>query len=475
MATAFEAGRKSDELRTRYLVTPLALGGAPRGQQEPRPAVAQQPKHRAQQQQKHPAKRPREEGNKARANKKQRISQAAVKHTGGPNSGNRYNRVKKNSPSQLHSSHNDKSICFAFQSPGGCKRGETCYHQHVCAHCFGPHSFENCPNFVESRAAYLKKRLSNIKLVQRSAKSGKGREGWPRQQFCHVPASATPPTLQFCHVLLLLSRCQNLRRRAVWAYPHCPQFCHVLSARVSEGGQCGLTHTARSFVTPVVVPESEKEGSVGLPTLPAVLSCVPPVSVSDPQKLQFSNSAKSHDSAAFSQVFARISSDSNPYELTVSELRTSGLTPQQKSTGFLARERAQVSAPSSDKNPSDSPAWKNRSLKVLSVFSGQELAPRVQEGAALISSAKTAQVKEVDISTWQLDKHRTWTTPAKELLHSVQQQSYDLVFVTLPTEGMSRALFANAQGPAPLRNKQYPYGFPWLSQHAKRGKRFSRG
>ena len=45
LATAFAAGRQSDELRTRYLVTPLALGGTPKRLQETRPAVAKQPKN----------------------------------------------------------------------------------------------------------------------------------------------------------------------------------------------------------------------------------------------------------------------------------------------------------------------------------------------------------------------------------------------------------------------------------------------
>ena len=331
LATAFAAGRKSDELCTRYLITPLALGGTPKGTQEPRSSVTQQPKNKTQPQPKHAGKRPPQQVvPNAKSTKRQK--QTSTKHAGGSEANNRYARVKKNAPSQLHMRNNDKSICFAFQTPKGCRRGETCYHQHVCAHCFGPHSFEECPNFSESRAAYLKQRLGSIRLARVSRKS--------------------------------VVKFQNQVVPAI----------HPVDDVLP-------TVSSASALGSVVNPVSEKEGIVGIPTRPAVLSCVPPVSVSDPQKLQFSSSAKSHDSAAFSQVFARISSDSSPDELTVSELRTSGLTPQQKSTGFLARERAQVSAPSSYKNPSASPAWKNRSLKVLSVFYGHELAPRVQAPA----------------------------------------------------------------------------------------------
>ena len=40
-----------------------------------------------------------------------------------------YARAKRNAPSQLHMRNSDKSICWAFQSFGGCSRGETCFHQ----------------------------------------------------------------------------------------------------------------------------------------------------------------------------------------------------------------------------------------------------------------------------------------------------------------------------------------------------------
>ena len=39
IAEAFSAARRSDELRTRYLIAPLALGGSQRPQQEPRSDV----------------------------------------------------------------------------------------------------------------------------------------------------------------------------------------------------------------------------------------------------------------------------------------------------------------------------------------------------------------------------------------------------------------------------------------------------
>ena len=191
------------------------------------------------------------------------------------------------------------------------------------------------PNFSESRAAYLKQRLDSIRLARVSRKS-----------VVKFQSQVVPTIHPVDDVLPTVS--------------------------------------SASALVSVENSASEKKGRVGFPTRPAVLSCVPPVSVSDPQKLQFSSSAKSHDSAAFSQVFARSSSDSSPDELTVAELRIGGPTPQQKSTGFLARHRvAECSKTYSNVNklPQDTPAWKGRTLKVLAEFSGQRRNSRATVGS----------------------------------------------------------------------------------------------
>ena len=108
-----------------------------------------------------------------------------------------------------------------------------------------------------------------------------------------------------------------------------------------------------------------------------------------------------------------------------------------------------------------------RRSKVLSLFADRSQAPLFRAGADLLSGT-TVHLEEIDISLWQLDKARKWTTPAKNLLFQVQQGNFDLVCVTLPVHGMSRALFANSSGPSPLRSRRYPYGFPWLTAQCKR-------
>ena len=95
--------------------------------------------------------------NSARDSKRQKVSQVSQ---GGST---RYGRVKKDNPSMLHSRHNGKSICFAFQNPSGCSAGESCIHQHICAHCFGPHSFDKCGSFHEARFDHLNNRLDTVR------------------------------------------------------------------------------------------------------------------------------------------------------------------------------------------------------------------------------------------------------------------------------------------------------------------------
>ena len=148
------------------------------------------------------------------------------------------------------------------------------------------------------------------------------------------------------------------------------------------------------------------------------------------------------------------SSDLSPDELTLSELRKiHGIFSSRLGSG---RHTEQRNATTRRQASYRSSSLEGSTLRILSVFSGQELSPRVEEGAALLAGNMSVKVKTVDVSSWLLDKHRAWTPAAKEVLHSIQQQNYDLVFVTLLAKGMSRALFANKQGPAPLRNKRYP-------------------
>ena len=129
------------------------------------------------------------------------------------------------------------------------------------------------------------------------------------------------------------------------------------------------------------VPGPCMESGVGIPTplQESATHASSPVCTEDltlPQQPQISVSPQNPVSVAFSPDFTRNSKKCSPDELTVSELRGSGLTPHKKSTGFLA---------SLSRDTSEIPVWAGRTLKVLSVFSGQEHAPKLHEGASASS------------------------------------------------------------------------------------------
>ena len=75
LAAAFAASRRSDELRTRYLITPLALGGTQRRQQDSRPTEDRQNKPRPQQPQHQP--QPKQKVTKRGGEKQRKREEAA--------------------------------------------------------------------------------------------------------------------------------------------------------------------------------------------------------------------------------------------------------------------------------------------------------------------------------------------------------------------------------------------------------------
>ena len=260
LATAFAAGRRSDELRTRYLVTPLVLRGTQKKQQDNRPAEERSQKQKVQQPRQQPSTQsgPKRKGAKQRAAKRQSKAGSTLTQ---PSS--RYNKARRLCPDAFHQIHNGKSICFAFQSPKGCWRGQSSKHQHICAHCFGAHPYEKCPINVESRAAYLKQRLHSVRFARRSHNSAissqkEGTVGVPTVPAVLLPTSASmqsqtsllvqdegvgvgipTPTITVSPSVLSPSFPLvegDVSKRTVSDFSFCPQW----------SGQCGNSHTARS-------------------------------------------------------------------------------------------------------------------------------------------------------------------------------------------------------------------------------------
>ena len=134
---------RHDDLRTHYLVRPLALGGR---RHEPE-AVSNnlQTKRQAQEPAQSEPPQKKEKGKGKEQGKKAKQNSAEKQRKKAKRNDSRFSRALKDNKDSLHSKHNGQTICYMFQSLEGCSRGQECHHQHICAHCFGSHSFDVCP------------------------------------------------------------------------------------------------------------------------------------------------------------------------------------------------------------------------------------------------------------------------------------------------------------------------------------------
>ena len=111
-------------------------------------------------------------------------------------------------------------------------------------------------------------------------------------------------------------------------------------------------------------------------------------------------------------------------------------------------------------------------LRVLYLFAGPDrqssLGHALCEEAALRAAATPGiriQVVLEEIDTLRGGRDHDALNPALQdsLDQKVSQGHYDLVIVTPPCNTFTRSVFANRRGPAPVRDWQWPRGFPWLT------------
>ena len=117
-------------------------------------------------------------------------------------------------------------------------------------------------------------------------------------------------------------------------------------------------------------------------------------------------------------------------------------------------------------------------FKVLYLFSGTSRTSSF--GNAL---RKVAERHELQIEITEVDILRdpqqdlSQTKVAAAWIEKIQAGHFDAVLVTPPCSTFTRARCANKRGPPPIRTKQHPFGFPWLSNHlrqqAELGNRFA--
>ena len=199
LAAAFAAGRQNDELRTRNLITPLALGGTQR-RQDSRPAEEQ-----------HHKQRPSTTTTTARAQERsEEERQQAKKREEAVGSNHEVVRRRialQQSPQDLprRVPADPQRQPHLLLDPKGCSRGQSCKHQHICVRCFGARPFDKCPINVESRAAYLKQRLVSVRFALRSHRSAnrsqeEGDVGVPTDPAVLLPESSSVQAQNFSFV-----------------------------------------------------------------------------------------------------------------------------------------------------------------------------------------------------------------------------------------------------------------------------------
>ena len=157
-------------------------------------------------------------------------------------------------------------------------------------------------------------------------------------------------------------------------------------------------------------------------------------------KLSIHRSSKGDDFNAFSKVFPIRSSDLSPGELTHSELRTNGLTPQRKSTGFSARDRA---LHSKQRQTSERNSGLEGSCSEGLCSRGKILRPEYKKDQLTIGPRHRSRRLSLPAGQAQgMDAHSKRVT-----FQRCNSKTTTLCLSHFLQKRMSRALFANTQGP----------------------------
>ncbi len=137
VAQSFVDARRNDELRTRFIVTSLALNV--RRPEPPRFDTAGSSTEGAN-------KRKRDKGaGKGRGS----LKGDGKGKKGQPDKAGRLNKLIKQKKAKLQTDGpNGQKICFGYNKPGGCNRGNQCTFAHVCAWCGASHSVEDCRTYA---------------------------------------------------------------------------------------------------------------------------------------------------------------------------------------------------------------------------------------------------------------------------------------------------------------------------------------
>ena len=105
---------------------------------------------------------------------------------------------------------------------------------------------------------------------------------------------------------------------------------------------------------------------------------------------------------------------------------------------------------------------KDKQLTVLYLFAGAERRGNLREWLLkLLPSNFTLTMTEVDVLIDAVNHDLLVEDNRERFTNHIAQSQ--VVVCTPPCSTHSQAVWSNRLGPCPIRSKQYPRGFPWLS------------
>lgn len=118
-----------------------------------------------------------------------------------------------------------------------------------------------------------------------------------------------------------------------------------------------------------------------------------------------------------------------------------------------------------ENNPPDSVGF---TLRVLYLFAGEERKTSVASYLRALTEKKgwRLEIEEVDIRR-SPQQDLSVTDFQDRIIARVSSGEFHAVICTPPCSTWTRVRMANLRGPPPLRSKEYPWGFPWVSNRHK--------
>eukprot|EP00435_Cladocopium_sp_Y103_P020454 s3417_g5.t1 len=106
----------------------------------------------------------------------------------------------------------------------------------------------------------------------------------------------------------------------------------------------------------------------------------------------------------------------------------------------------------------------SKELRVLYLFSGGPRKSDVRSYLEDLCFKNGVKLKMTEVDLLLSDDHDLSNDSKwNELLEKIKANEYDVILMSPPCSTWSRAVWANRLGPRPVRSREYPFGFPWLT------------